>query len=365
MYKPVYGISNNLLKYIGRIEACKEIITNAPLVPAWEAHFREDAVVRSIHHGTHIEGNEITKEQTERLVRLDVGRNEEAGKVAQDAGIYAKHRDVQEIINYRNVLEWIDANTDAGKKELYTEKTLKTLHAIAVDKLAAEGTGGAYRKQQVVVRSVDTGDVAFRPPISIDVPFLVEELFSWLISKEAQDIHPIIRAGIVHYELVRIHPFVDGNGRTARAMAMLVLYTEGYDVKRFFSLEEYFDKDIQEYYRAILSVQENEKQDITYWLEYFSFGLAVELDRIKEQVLKLSQDMRLKSKLGTQIALSERQIILLEILHKQGEITTAEANEALPLVSTDTILRDLKDLIEKGIIKKQGVTKGVLYRLSD
>ena len=387
MYKPNYSISNNLLKYIGRIEACKEIITNAPLVPAWEARFREEAAVRSVHHGTHLEGNEITKDQIEKLMRLDVGQDEEAGQVAQDAGIYARHRDVQEIINYRSVLEWIDTHaTDGRGFALFTEETLKKLHELVVDKLGPEDTSSssvslisqslpisqptsqstnAYRTQQVVVRSVESGEVAFRPPVAIDVPFLIQEFFTWLNSRESQDVHPVIRAGIVHYEFVRIHPFIDGNGRTARALALLILYSEGYDVKRFFSLEEYFDKDVQEYYRAILSVQESETQNMTYWLEYFSYGLAIELDRVKEQVLKLSQDLKLKQKLGTQVALSERQIILLEILQRQEQITTAEANMALPMISTDTILRDIKDLIEKGIIKKEGVTKGVVYTLVD
>ena len=381
MYKPNYSISNNLLKYIGRIEACKEIITNAPLVPAWEARFREEAAVRSVHHGTHLEGNEVTKDQAEKLMRLDVGQDEEAGQVAQDAGIYARHRDVQEIINYRSVLEWIDIHAADGRGfALFTEETLKKLHELVVDKLGpGDGASSSvfsqplpvsqstnsYRTQQVIVRSVESGEVAFRPPVAIDVPFLIQEFFTWSNSREAQDVHPVIRAGIVHYELVRIHPFIDGNGRTARALALLVLYSEGYDVKRFFSLEEYFDKDIQEYYRAILSVQESETQNMTYWLEYFSYGLAIELDRVKEQVLKLSQDLKLKQKLGTQVALSERQIILLEILQRQGQITTAEVNEALPMVSTDTILRDIKDLIEKGIIMKEGVTKGVVYKLVD
>ena len=328
-------------------------------------------------------------------MRLDVGQDEEAGQVAQDAGIYARHRDVQEIINYRSVLEWIDTHAADGRGfALFTEETLKKLHELVVDKLGPEDISSSsvslisqpssisqptsqsanqstfqptnsYRTQQVVVRSVESGEVAFRPPVAIDVPFLIQEFFTWLNSREAQDVHPVIRAGIVHYELVRIHPFIDGNGRTARALALLVLYSEGYDVKRFFSLEEYFDKDVQEYYRAILSVQESETQNMTYWLEYFSYGLAIELDRVKEQVLKLSQDLKLKQKLGTQIALSERQIILLEILQRQGQITTAEANEGLPMVSTDTILRDVKDLIEKGIIMKEGVTKGVVYKLVD
>lgn len=366
MYTPTFVISNNLLKYIGRIEACREVITNAPLVPAWEARFREDAMVRSVHHGTHLEGNEITKEQTERIVRLEVERHEDAGKIAQEAGIYAKHRDVQEVINYRDVLTWIDSHAIGVEgRDAYTEEIFQVLHSIVTSHLLDDASIGHYRKQQVVVRSVDTGEIVFRPPVSLDIPFLIQEFFVWLNSKDARELHPVIRAGIVHYELVRIHPFVEGNGRTARAMAMLVMYSEGYDVKRFFSLEEYFDKDIQEYYRAILSVQQHPKQEMTYWLEYFSYGLAVELDRIREQVMKLSQDIKLKNKLGTQVALSERQIILLELLHQQGQIATTEANEALPMVSTDTILRDLKDLIEKGIIKKQGVTKGVLYKLNE
>ena len=216
MYTPRYTISNNLLKYIGRIEACREVILNAPLVPSWEAHFREDAVVRSIHHGTHLEGNEITKEQAERLVHLEVEKNEDAGQIAQDAGIYAKHRDVQEVINYRSVLEWIDQHAiDEEKKKLFTLENLKKIHAIAMDKLMDIDSAHQLRTQQVVVRSVESGEIVFRPPVSLDIPFLLEEFLSWLNSKDAQDIHPVIRAGIVHYELVRIHPFVDGNGRTS------------------------------------------------------------------------------------------------------------------------------------------------------
>ena len=135
-----------------------------------------------------------------------------------------------------------------------------------------------------------------------------------------------------------------------------------YDIRRFFSLEEFYDKDAYSYYENLHKASDG---DLTSWLEYFSYGLSVELDKIKQQVLKLSQDVKLKTKLGAQVALSERQIILLELLQKNGELTTIEANKALPLVSTDTILRDLKDLIIKGVIKKQGVTKGVSYRLNE
>jgi Fic family protein len=148
-------------------------------------------------------------------------------------------------------------------------------------------------------------------------------------------------------------------------MATLVLYTNDYDFKRFFSIEQYFDSDVEKYYEALLSVQQNPEQDMTYWLEYFCYGLAMEIEKIKNQVLKLSKDLKLKQQLGEQVALSERQILLLELVHNQGTITSQDAQAVLPHVSVDTILRDIKDLIEKKVIMKEGVTKGVTYRLKE
>ena len=170
-------------------------------------------------------------------------------------------------------------------------------------------------------------------------------------------------SGIVHYELARIHPFVDGNGRTARAMALLVLYVMGYDAKRFFSLEEYYDKNPSEYYNALRSVQIL-GGDMTNWLEYFTRGIAMEFNRVKLKVEKLSLDLKLKGSLGgKQIALSDRQIKLMEYMEDHGSLTMMEGRELLPMVSDDTILRDLRDLIKKKLVKKKGKTKGVRYFL--
>lgn len=364
MFQPNFTISHNLLVYISRIEAGKELVEHSPIVPAWEAKFRDEARIRTVFHGTHIEGNDLTREQTEQLVRLDKAVDVESAM--EQSGIMARDRDVQEVINYRSVIEWIDQWQDfVGADVVYSEDILKTLHALTSQKILEDDQVGNYRKQQVIVRSVQTGQVAFRPPVAVEVPYMLEEFFEWLNSPEGKAIHPIFRAAITHYELVRIHPFSEGNGRTARALATLVLYAEGYDFKRFFSLEQYFDSNVEDYYQAILSVQQDQENDMTYWLEYFCYGLALELDRVKQQVLKLSKDLHLKSRLGQQIALSERQIILFELLQNQGEITSQDASKVLPQVSVDTILRDLKDMMEKGIIKKAGVTKGVTYSLKE
>jgi SAM-dependent methyltransferase len=111
----------------------------------------------------------------------------------------------------------------------------------------------------------------------------MEELLQFINNKENMDIHPVLRSGIVHYELVRIHPFVDGNGRVARALSTLLLFLEGYDIRKFFSLEEYFDSDALDYYKALQSVARNQG-DLSVWLEYFTKGLSIELSKRGYQV---------------------------------------------------------------------------------
>lgn len=365
MFTPNYKVSNNLLKYIGRIEACKEVINNAPLVPAWEAKFREDARVRTVHFGTRVEGNELTKDQAA-LIMQSSGTGSPAD-LAEQVGVIARSRDIQEVLNYREVLKWIDDWGNYTNRQIsYTDRILTTLHQLTTKTILPPDQVGQYRQAQVVIRSATDGSVVFRPPLYVQIPTLITDLTNWLNDPAQRDIHPVIRAGIAHYELVRIHPFIEGNGRTARAFMLLVLYAEGYDVKKLFSIEEYFDRDIDGYYRAILSVQQSQTQDMTYWLEYFCFGMAVELDRVKQQVQKLSQDAKLKSSLGgIQIALSERQIAILELLQEKKNLTTSDVQSILPLISSDTILRDLKDMMNKGLIKKEGVTKGVVYYLKE
>ncbi len=342
MFQPKFQITNQILNNIAKIEAAKEVIQNAPLVPAWEAKFREEAIVRTIYHGTHIEGNELNFT--------------EAKAVLEGRDVTAKARDVQEILNYRQVLKYIDSFMGKGKD--ITESVILKIHALTTDKILPKDQSGQWRKVSVNV-SKKSGEVVFRPPLPNLVPSQIDSFVTWINSPLGQDINPILRAGITHYELVRIHPFVDGNGRTSRAVTTLILFTEGYDIKKFFSLEEYYDRNPQDYYNALKSA---ESGDLTQWLEYFTQGLAIELGRIKERVQKLSVDLKLKGKVG-QISLNERQLKLVEYMEDYGKVRNIDWRSLLPMVSDDTILRDLKDLMKKGLVKKSGTTKAAEYRL--
>jgi len=364
MNTPKYVITTIILSNIGKIEAAREVIENAALVPAWEAKFRTDALVRTVHHGTHLEGNPLSRAEAERLVEV-YSPVDEPWMAASKADVVARDRDIQEVINYRSVMTYLDSLSEDASLTKYTEAIFKKIHALTVDRILLPNAGGVYRTAQVVVKDAATGEVTFRPPPAVEVPYQIKELFSWLNSDESKEHHAVLRAGIVHYELVRIHPFTDGNGRTARAFALLVLLREGYDVKRFFSIEEYFDRQSREYYAALQHVARG-GYDLTPWLEYFTLGLAAELSRVKAQVLKLSQDLRLRGELGgRQVALSERQISVLEAMQaNERRLTVAQARKLLPKVSRDTLIRDFNDLIRKKVIKRRGVTKGSFYILA-
>jgi Fic family protein len=245
---------------------------------------------------------------------------------------------------------------------------LKDIHRATVDRIVMPEKIGVFRTTEVVIKEEGTGKIIFQPPPSHEVPFLLEDFFEWLNDPNAMEIHPMLRAGITHYILVAIHPFVEGNGRTVRAFSSLILMREGYDIKKFFSLEEHFDEDPGAYYEALGEVDRQSpnigSRDITPWLEYFTGVVAIELEKIKDKVRKLSVDSRLKVKFGEQVALTERQMRLIEYISDQGSGGMAELAKVLPMVSEDTILRELKDLLGKGILKKQGSTKASKYVLA-
>lgn len=353
MYAPKFIISNKILKNVGSIEASKEVIENAPLVPSFEKQFQTDATLRTVHHGTHIEGNDLTLYQTK--------------KILEGAEVYARARDIQEVVNYRNVATLLDELV--SKRGGYELDMLKDIHRVTVDKIIVPEKVGVFRNTEVVIKEEGTGAVIFSPPPAIEVPYLLEDFLEWLNDAVAREIHPVIRAGIAHYILVAIHPFVEGNGRTVRAFSSLVLMREGYDIKKFFSLEEHFDEDPAAYYDSLSQVDRQSpnlgNRDITPWLEYFTVVVAAELEKIKDKVRKLSVDSRLKVKIGEQVALNERQMRLIEYISDQGSGGMAELKKVLSMVSEDTILRELRDLLGKGILKKQGSTKASKYVIAN
>jgi len=357
MFIPKYTITNQILKSISIAEAAREIIIHAPLVPAWEAKFRKEAMERTVHHGTHLEGNPLS--------------SEEVRDVLEGQEVVARDRDVQEVINYRNVLKFIDAvQAQIGNSGAYnfTMETVLEMHRLTTEKILPHESSGQFRIRQVVIRNTKTGQISYTPPPAVEVPFLAEDLVNWINSDEGKQVHPLLKAGMIHYEIARIHPFVDGNGRVARAVATLIMFLDGYDIRKFFSFEEYFDENPMQYYLTLQAVSnqlvlDTHERDLTPWLEYFTQGVAIELNRVKEKVQRISVDARIKDKLGEQVMLNERQMLIMEYIHRHKGLTNKDFRKIFPDHSDDTVLRELKFLRQKGLVKKSGGTKKATYVL--
>ena len=344
MFKPRFRYTNKIVRLLTRISAAREVILNSPLIPRWEVALRREAIIHSAHSSTSIEGNRLSLEQVSDLAG---GRE-----------VMATRKDRQEVLNYLKVLENIGKLVKGNSMD---QNDILEIHRIVTkDTLDNPGNCGVYRNRYVVVANRFTGEVFFRPPKNKEVPELIKDLVRWINSNEAKELDPVIEAGMVHYEFVRIHPFVDGNGRTARVLATLILYLRGFDTKQFFCLDDYYDSDRQAYYRALRSVDQK-TLDLTTWLEYFIEGVNVGIEAVKKRVIKLSSERLRKAKSG-QIALTERQMQIMEHINLNGKITNKDIRGMFK-ISPQAAHKEINKLVKLGIVKTEGKGRGLYYDL--
>jgi Fic family protein len=187
---------------------------------------------------------------------------------------------------------------------------------------------------------------------------LMRELMDWL--RADAGLHPVLVAGVAQFQLVHIHPFVDGDGRTSRLLSTLCLYRSGYDFKRLFTLSEFYDRDRGAFYRAIQSVREHE-MDLTGWLEFFVQGLAVQMEEVKSRGERVIRRDVLVRKHG----LNERQAVVVEALLEGGRLGIEQVEALVPGVTRRTLQRDLRGLVEAEIAVAEGAARATHYSLSD
>lgn len=344
MFKPKFRYTNKIVKLLTKIAAAREVIMNSPLIPKWEVDLRKEAIIHSAHSSTSIEGNRLSLEQ---VTDLALGRE-----------VVATQKDKQEVLNYLNVLGKIGELII----DVYIDERdiLKIHYMVTKDTLENSEDCGAYRGRYVVVGNPFTGEVFFRPPGNEEVPKLVKDLLSWINSKEAKELNPIVEAGTVHYEFVRIHPFIDGNGRTARVLATLILYLRGFDTNQFFCLDDYYNSNKQAYYRALQNVDQK-TLDLTNWLEYFIEGIYISTQAVRERVIRLSSERLRKTRRG-QTALTERQMRIVEFININGKVTNKDIRNMFE-ISSQSAHKEILKLVKLGVVKSEGKGRGTYYKL--
>jgi Fic family protein len=341
LFAPRFTINNRVTAGLTAIERARGFLEAATLSEDWVRRMSQRALLVEAHATTHIEGTELTLSQAERLW---------AGKkVAQ-----VRADDVRELLNYREAFQLVSEYLGSG--EPITEGLIREIHKRLVDGVrGGEGGPGTYRAIQNFVANSKTRAIVYTPPPPGDVPPLMTQLVGWLRAEST--IHPVLIAGIAQFQLVHIHPFVDGNGRTSRLLSTLCLYRTGYDFKRLFTLSEYYDRDRARFYRALQSVREQD-MDLTGWLEFFVDGLATQLSEVKAQgELAIRRDVLVSTH-----GLSPRQAVAVEHLLRARTLDIGTLERLCPKVTRRTLQRDLAVLEGKGLVVREGKTNQALYR---
>ena len=343
-FKPKFTITNRMTSAITQIERARGFLEAATLSEDWLREMGNQALIKEAHHTTHIEGTRLTLDQAERLWN---------GEVVPEAD----PDDTKELLNYRLAFEFVSECLDSG--DPITEGMIREIHRKLVENVrGGKASPGNYRRIQNYVANSTTGKVIYTPPSAVEVPIMMSEMVKWLNSEV--EIHPVLVSGIAQFQLVHIHPFLDGNGRTSRLLSTLCLYKSGYDFKRLFTISEYYDRDRPTFYKSIQSVREN-NMDMTGWLEYFITGLETQMIEIKnrgEQVI--SRDVLVQKH-----SLNERQGSALELILKSGKLTIQDFESICPDVNRRSLQRDLKGMIDKKLIVSEGATNNLVYRLKD
>ena len=338
MFEPKFTYTNKIVNYIAKIASAKEVISNAKIIPLYDTKLKQDALIRSSHYSTSIEGNPLNLDEVKTLIN----NNEKPTTKAE-----------QEVLNYFNVLNHLDQYSD----ELITCDTILSVHKdLTKDLLRNPEYEGKFRDTRVFIGNLHTQEINYMPPDAYKVPGLVDDLLDWL-NNSADEMYPVIIAGILHYELVRIHPFVDGNGRTSRLMATLILSVHKFNINNYFTLDEYYNQDRQAYVDALHIADKN--HDLTNWLEYFCQGVLYSINKVKSEILKLGE---ITSKYDNTIQLTPNEISVLTLLEEKEHIQNKDIQEMLNITSQASykIIRKLKD---KELIESKGKGRNTKYIL--
>lgn len=342
MFIPKFTITNRMTAAITQIERARGFLEAARLSDDWLQDMGQEALIKEAHHTTHIEGTRLTLEQAERLWR---------GEAVPEAD----PDDTQELLNYRSAFEFVSECLDSG--DPIHEGLIREIHKKLVQGVrGGKADPGNYRRIQNYVANASTGEVMYTPPSAVEVPIMMSEMVKWLNS--GLDIHPVLVSGIAQFQLVHIHPFLDGNGRVSRLLSTLCLYKAGYDFKRLFTISEYYDRDRPTFYRSIQSVREN-GMDLTGWLDYFVTGLETQMIEVKERGEQVIRRDVLSQKHG----LNERQSKAIGYLIQHGNLTIQDFEKFCPNVNRRSLQRDLKGILEKGLVITEGATNQLVYIL--
>ena len=347
-------LTNEILKYIMEIEKNRYRVSNVKMSRSVASKLRKNSKKKSSYASNKIEGNPLSEKQVDEVIERDERKH------------FLKAE--QEVRNYFLALNYLEEQ--ARKKEKFSKKLILDVQKYIEKGAPKEKIGLRGPMPPGVLFAVydsQTGNPDYIPPEYSDIPVLLDELVEYVNST---DDHPLIIAAIVHYQLVTIHPFEDGNGRTARLLSGYVLDTNGYGFNGIGSLEEYFAYDVNEYYEsiqmglpALYYSGRNDPPHPEIWINYFLRMVLL----YSNKVCELSEGSSKEEVTGSLSHLKgkEKELLLFLVRHYKREFTPIEVSREFN-VTNKTIINRLSVLAKNGFVEPIMVNERIRsYRLSD
>jgi Fic family protein len=350
-WQPRYTLTPAVARHLMEIEGARAVVEQVHLPLAVQSEMRNRARIRATHYSTRIEGNRLTLAEAEQVVG---GRR---------VPLHGRERDAGEVRSYWKALlrveEWAARGTEL------TEELIRRIHALVEGKARPS----SYREGQNMIRDSETGGLVYLPPEARDVPALMEGLVTWIRQAEVERLPPPLIAALAHYQFVTIHPYYDGNGRTARLLATFLLQRDGYGLNGFLSLEEEHARDLAAYYRSLAVhphhnyYEGRDTADLTSWVEYFLTVLATAFTSAKEEVLSAAREDS-RDEPEALRRLDARARAALALFTRQDRITAPEVARLLGLSDRTARLLLQKWTADGWLIVVDPSRRGRVYELS-
>jgi Fic family protein len=296
------------------------------------------ATIRSVGASNRIEGNRMTDEEIDVLLKnIDITK--------------LTDRDSQEVVGYFDTLDLIAENFE---NIAVTENNIRSLHNTLMKYSAKdEWHKGSYKAHNNAVEAT-FGDGARQIIFhTTEAGFATEDAVRRLVEwyNTETEVHNLVKTATFVYEFLSIHPFQDGNGRLSRLLSTLLLLKNGYKWIQYISFEHEIENRKTEYYRALRACQaQRPNEDITIWIQFFFSSLS----NIQSQLmLKLRQS-------NAEIQLSPREKSILTLIQNYPNIKSGEISEKLA-IPNPTVKRILSELKSKNLLFQHGKGRNVTY----
>jgi len=341
MFKPKYTITNKLLANIKNISEIIFDLNNRNFSKVVLIELEKKARAISVFSSTSIEGNPLPLTDVKRILKNKPEHIRDSEK---------------EVLNYNKAL--VELHTlISSKKSIFDLSLILQIQKNVTQNLIPKYQLGKLREEPVFVNNPQARQTIYWPPDQKDVSELLNNLISY-INDNQKKIDPLILAGIFHKQFVIIHPFIDGNGRTARLITSLLLAKMGLNTFNLFSFENYYNQNISKYFQKVGALGNyydiKTKINFTSWLEYFTDGLIDELLRVSKELSH--ETISPENKLQTY----HKKII--NHIKKHGYISDRDYAKLTDRAKPTRNL-DFKKLIDLKIIERLGKSKATYYKL--